>query len=273
MKKIKNGIFLFFFIICLCSNSFSQIFPDAVGEAKNAFWLATGFKQDILKTNVPLLTSSTSIGIGRKSNPDNFNLFQKHQSFILKESLSVRLKPKWKMSLGLGYYKTRRYHDEAPFELLETPVQHEFRLSVTPTFQWTKNRFSMAANLSQEFRKYFAPKAGSINDDIQFRTRFRLLFSVNLDKEKVHKLVATSEQLFSISKDKNPEQWTDFNYRESRFCFYYSLSPKNWHVTFDLGYMYNLIEGEKRLGVHYLAFDVVVKNLFKAKQLQTKDNS
>src|SRR5690606_40055434 len=83
-------------------------------------------------------------------------------------------------------------------------------------------RLKFTPTIRQEFRKFYAPDFTNTDENFQLRSRFRLQLAINLDVDKHHKLTFNSEQLFSISKETT--QWSDFNYRESRFSLYYSYS-------------------------------------------------
>jgi hypothetical protein len=63
--------------------------------------------------------------------------------------------------------------------------------------------------------------------------------------------------------------WTTFGYKETRFCFYYSIDPKNSSFIYSIGYMNDLIGQLHAKSVSYLAMDVIWENPFKAFKHET----
>lgn len=74
--------------------------------------------------------------------------------------------------------------------------------------------------------------------------------------------MGSAEALFAMADDKT-EGWDDPEYKEARFCLYYSYSPHNMPVTFDIGYMNDLIgNGHDTEDASYIAMDIIIKDPF-----------
>ena len=74
--------------------------------------------------------------------------------------------------------------------------------------------------------------------------------------------MGSAEALFSITNDSS-KGWGKPDYKESRFCLYYCYSPDDFPVTFDIGYMNDLIGyGSHITDASYLAVDIIIKNPF-----------
>lgn len=96
-------------------------------------------------------------------------------------------------------------------------------------------------------------------------TRIRLQCAITLDENKVHRLSASAEALFSTTQSTTPFiHWSTFSYKETRICFYYSVQPKNSSLIYSIGYMNNLIGQTNITSVSYIAMDVIWENPFKA---------
>jgi hypothetical protein len=165
-----------------------------------------------------------------------------------------------------SYRKQDEYFKIAPFQHENPNFKQEYRFYSRFSYTYKTSRFKFVPTLRQEFRKYYSPTFSNLSEDFQFRTRLRLQLTVNLDKNKIHKISLSSEQLFSISKNHIPNSWTDFNYRESRFTLYYSFSPQKSPLIYSLGYMNNLVGIKQNYLVNYFAFDIIWENPFKLKQ-------
>lgn len=111
--------------------------------------------------------------------------------------------------------------------------------------------------MRQEVRKFFLPKSLTGYTNLALRSRFRLQASFSLDEDQSKKIIVSSEQLFSTENPINSNDWVDFNYHESRFLLYYSTKSKSSPVTFDIGYMNNLVGGAHPYDASYIAIDIV----------------
>ncbi len=241
---------------------FGQISSPGLGKAHTADWFALGVRQKLDTLADGGWQSMTYVGFGEKSNPDNYNPFYKPAIFVLNQEFYHQFHKAWQYSFAVSYRRQDEYFDRPPYEH-ETPgIKQEFRTYGRFSYIFKASRIKLIPTFRQEFRKFWAPDFKNIAEDFQFRSRFRLQLTVNLNENKTRKLVASSEQLFSISKEAMPDTWTDFNYRESRFSLYYSILPEALPVVVSIGYMNNLVSGETTYDAHYLAFDIIIENPF-----------
>jgi hypothetical protein len=260
MKKYLFSIVLFWF---LGGSAYSQISPPGLGKAHTADWFALGIRQKLDTLGGRGWQSMTYVGMGRKSNPNNNDPFYKPAIWVLNQEFYNQFHPNWQYSMALSYRRQDEYEDRPPYEHDTPEIRQEFRVYGRLYYQFSTPRVKIVPILRQEFRKYYAPDFTAIDENYQLRTRVRLQVTLNLDRNKRHKIVGSSEQLFSISKATDAsEPWSEFDYRESRFSLYYSYSQKKLPLTYSLGYMNNLVGQTHPYQVHYLAFDIVLENPF-----------
>lgn len=248
--------------------TFGQISPPGLGAGNTASWLAFGVRQEL--DTLKEWQSMTYVGLGRKSNPDNYDPMFKSAILVLNQEFYHQFHKK-QYSFALSYRRQDEYLDNKPYEHDNPNLKQEFRVYGRLSYIFKTERLKFVPTFRQEIRKFFAPNFSDISENFQFRSRLRLQLTVNIDKLKRHRLIFGSEQLFSISKKNVPNSWTDFNYRESRFTLYYSFSPQSSPLIFSVGYMNNLVGNKQTYDVNYLAFDIVWENPFKLKQ-RKKDN-
>lgn len=248
--------------VIACQFASSQIIPPGLGKTNAASWLAFGIQQDLDTIKGKGWESTTYIGLGRMSSPDNDNPIEKPAIFIFNQEFKNRFQKNWEYSLAFSYRRQDEYASVAPYEHESPSIKQEFRfygrfsyiaktgiLEITPTFR-------------QEVQKYFNPDFSPYSESLKLRSRFRLKLSFQITPDKTHRIILYSEQLFSTSLMKDPEYWTKFGYKDSRFAAYYSFSPKKIPWTFNLGYMNNLMGNKKPASAHYIGLDLILKNPF-----------
>ncbi len=263
-KRFMRHLFWIVYLLpslLLYHESKAQISPPGMGKAHTAEWVALGLRQKLNSTGT--WQSMSYVGVGRKSNPDNYNPVLKPAIVVFNQEFFHQFHSKWQYSLALSYRRQDEYSNKPPFEHSLPGIKQEFRGYGRVSRTFKKNRFSFIPTYRQEFRKFYAPDFANSSENYQFRSRFRLQMAIQLDPRKIHRLIAGSEQLFSISKKNTPNVWSHFAYQESRFSLYYALAPEASPFVFSLGYMYNPVAHSSPHSVQYLAFDVVVQNPFR----------
>ena len=257
----KIGLTAILFMIAF-SCSYAQFSPPGLGKGNNASWFAFGIKQALDTVNKK--ESTTYIGIGQKSTPDDNDPFNKMGILVLNQEFSNRYAKHWQYSYALSYRRQNEYESTAPYAAADPSIKQEFRIYGRYTYLTGNNKLKWKTTFRQEYRKFFNPDFTKSDEDYQFRTRLKTQLNLDLGREKIHHLIGSAEILFSTSKKFKPtSEWTNFEYKDSRFGLYYQLTPREIPFTFDFGYGYNLIgKGSKRSGVNYLAIDVVWNNPF-----------
>lgn len=271
MNRAESLFIIILGLVLFANKSISQISPPGLGKTNIGSWVAVGIRQELDTIEGKGWQSMSYVGLGRKSNPDNYNPFHKAGIFIANQEFYHQFHKTWQYSLALSYRRQDQYLDNPPYEYDKPNLQQEFRVYARLSYLFRTSRIKIVPTVRQEFRKYFTPDFKNASDNFQFRSRFRIQLSANLDRKKKHRLVLSSEQLFSVGMKSKNNQWTDFNYRESRFSFYYSYSPKTSPFIFNIGYMNNLVGNKKVYTAHYLAFDIILENPFKLQQ-RNKDS-
>lgn len=237
----------------------AQISPPGLGNTKIAGWAAIGLRQSLDSAAHKQLV--TYFGVGRKSNPDNYDPYQKAAILVLNAEFYHQFHPRWQYSAALSYRRQNQYAGTAPFLELNPGIQQEFRLYGRFSNIIKTKRLKWVNTFRQEFRKYYTPDFQEPDEILQFRSRLRSQLTINLDRAQVHRLVGSAEALFSISKENQTQHpWTAWGYRESRLCLYYSFAPLKSSFVFNLGYMDNVLGTSSLKHVHYLALDVIWEN-------------
>lgn len=256
----RRFLFILMGLSLITSPSFSQVVPPGMGEANAASWLAFGVQQDLDTLSNTGWSSTTYLGLGRVSDPDNNNPFHKPGIFILNQEFKNKFTENWSYSVALSYQRHREYAEISPYEALDPSIKQEFRLYGRLSYSFHLPFMTITPTYRQEFQKYFTPDFENPAKVFRIRARFRLKFAFPLTADKTQRLLLFSEQLFSSSKMNKSKKWTDFKYDDSRFAIYYSIAPPENSFIFNIGYMNNLIGTKPATSTHFLAIDVIWKN-------------
>ena len=262
-EKTIVGVLLFFL---MGSSVRAQISPPGLGEANTAFWTAFGIKRQL--DSLGKKQSLSYIALGRKSSPDNDNLFSKQAIFVLNHEVYHSFTSHQQYSYAISYRRQPVYEDATPYE--KEGLEQEIRLYGRYAYTFTLGKkWKLKNTIRQEFRKFFDPDFRPVEENFQLRTRLKTQLTYNLSSKNNQKLAVSAEGLFSISYLHEPEpQWTAFGYRELRLGVYYMVNIPNSPFTVDIGYVNDLIRNSHSItkgGVHYLAADLVWNLPYKKK--------
>ncbi|MCO5260645.1 MAG: DUF2490 domain-containing protein [Crocinitomicaceae bacterium] len=255
-------LILTFLLLTYSTLTIGQIVPPALGDTYTSTWIGIGVKQKLNTENKLGWLSDTYFGVGRISGKGSFNPFQKQGIIILNQEFYHQFHKNWEYSLAASYRNQDLYEKNEPYNHANPRFKHEFRFYTRFSYKLKFKRYEFVPTLRQEFIKYNNPDLSNYKENIRYRLRFRLKFSVTLDEQKLHKLTVYSEQLFYTAWMSNGTT-KKFNYSDSRFSFYYSYSPAKAPIIIDIGYMNNLMGSKKAKSGHYLAIDVIWLNPFK----------
>lgn len=250
---------LFTLIFCLAFSlkTFAQLTPPGLGETNSAFWSAVGVSQKLNEKN----TSKTYFGTGFISGTDERNPFNAPSIMVLNQEFFHKLNSKWQYSYALSYRRQHEYDEEFD-RLEETGIKQEFRVYGRMGYTAHIGSSKWATTLRQEVRKFYTADFANVPDALQLRTRLKTQLTVPLDNEVHNSIIGSAEVLFAMAQDTH-EGWNQPDYKESRFCLYYSYSPKDYPVILDVGYMNDLIGyGSDTADVSYLAMDIIIKDPF-----------
>lgn len=255
IKKFFTGLFLLG-----CTGGFiqAQISPPGLGDANTAFWSAFGVKRQL--DSLGKKQSLSYIALGRKSSPDNDNLFSKQAIMVLNHEVYHSFAPHQQYSYALSYRRQPKYESDSPYE--KEGTEQEFRIygRYAYTFNFGK-RWKLKNTVRQEFRKFFDADFNKAEENFQLRTRIKSQLTYSLSSKNNQKLALSAEGLFSASYLNDQDHgWTPFGYREMRIAAYYMFSIPHSPFTVDIGYMDDLIRDSRSIkkgGVHYLAADLI----------------
>lgn len=253
MKELKYIVFL----LVLSLNVNAQLSPPGLGKADVVQWSALGIRQDINDK----WQSMTYTGWGSKSVDGKYNPLSKNAIWVLNQEFYKKINKNWKYSFALSYRRQNEY-DTNDFGEEIKEVTQEFRVYGRINYELKLDKWKISPTLRQDIRRFYTKDFKNSEEDWQFRSRFKLQVTYNLDEDERHKLIGGAESLFATAHDSKNDEWSDFKYKESRFTFYYSYSPENIPAQFNIGYMNNLIGDSHPYGVNYVAFDIILTNLF-----------
>ncbi|GGH66795.1 hypothetical protein GCM10011379_21350 [Filimonas zeae] len=248
-------------VAALCRESKAQISPPGLGIAHMADWFALGIRQKLKRRKG--WQSMSYIGMGRKSNPDNYNPALKPAILVLNHEFTHAVNTHYQYAFALSYRRQDEYLDRAPYKHQRPGTQQEIRAYGRLYYFLPLRRIKLAAVLRQELRKFYTPAFHNPEESLQLRSRLRLQMTVPLNKQKTHRLITGAEALFATSQLTGHAGFTPFAYEESRFTCYYSWTLKKLPFTLDVGYMSNLLGKTASHVVHYLAFDIIWENPFR----------
>lgn len=242
----------------------AQITPPGLGRAQSASWLALGIRQEL--DTAKSWQSMTYLGLGTKSHPDRKDPFEREGIFIANQEFYHQLNRFGQYSFAISYRRQPEFSNQAPFALEDPPLHHEFRtyFRLIRFFYVSRNRIGLT--IRQDVRRFYGPGLSPFPEDWQLRTRFRVQSTFQLDGKNRRRLILGAEALFPTSHDRESREWSRWQYRESRFSAFFSLSPPNSPIILNLGYMLNLVGRESPFGVHFLAFDVILENPFQLRK-------
>jgi hypothetical protein len=236
----------------------AQVTPPGLGKLNTANWFAVGLKQDL--NHAGALTSTTFFGMGRTSNPDNLNPFERPAIYVVNQEIAYRFATHWQYAGAVSYRSQTLYESYVPYEVASPARKQELRVYGKYSYLTTYKQVNLEATVRPEWRMFYNPDLTRYKQPTQFRSRVKLKAVVNLDHSNRHRVIAGAEALFAASTYK---QLDKLAYTESRFSIYYSITLPGQKITLDVGYMNNLIGKHVSKDVHYLAIDVILKNIFK----------
>lgn len=249
---------LFFIGIIYYSTCLAQISPPGLGEVNIAQWSAIGLKEKLNQKKT--ITSTTFFGLARISNPDNYNPFEKSSIYVVNQEVAHRFKKHWKYAGALSYRWQNRYLFNNSYQLDFPNARQEIRIYSRISYLAKFPKIDFSLTYRPEFRFFYNSDFTPYLETNQFRSRFRGKMVLQLNSIETQKIIVSTEILFSTSKAPN---WNRFEYKESRFCLYYSIAPSNRKIILNIGYMNNLLEKHFVKDAHYLAIDIMFNNPFK----------
>lgn len=259
MRTLNHYLLLTILILFTLTGQ-AQLSPPGLGTTKTAFWSAIGVSQKLDAKN----SSMTYIGLGRISDPEgDSNPIKKQSILVLNQEFYHKFARKWQYSYALSYRRQDKYESEAPYELKSPAIQQEFRLYGRLTYTTKFGTVKWKNTVRQEARKFFTPDFEEVHNGIQLRTRFKTQANVPLDNDSGNSLIGSAEALFAVNDDSHTG-WDTFGYKESRFCLYYQHAMHSAPITFDIGYMNDLMggHGQHLKDANYLAVDIIFENIF-----------
>lgn len=263
-NRLNLGVSLGVIMLFLWSVASAQITPPGMGDGCTNSWFAMGLNQRLSSRNK--WVSKTNIGVGRCSEIDRRNPFQHQGMFIFSQAFGTTFKNNWEYGFGVSYRRKNKYKMSPSFSPADPAVVQEFRGQGEISYAITRSRLKLTPSLKQEVRKFYTPAFHTATKQVELRTRFRLKFALYIDKKKVHSLTVISEQLFPSSQLSDTKKWDNFGYSESRFSLFYSCSPSQLPLSFDIGYTNQLLGFHNAHSNHYFTIDVRLSNLFSMKK-------
>ncbi len=232
----------------------AQITPPGLGEVNSSGWFAVGVKEYLNAEKH--LTSTTFIGIGSTNSPGSDNPFGRGTIYVFNQEIEHRFAKHWKYSGALSYRWQNQFNEEPPYD-----ARQEVRVYGRYSYLHPGEFISFSFTFRPELRLFYTPGFEPYKKKAQFRGRLSGKMTINLNPDKTQKLITAAEVLYAADKK---EHWDTWEYGESRFSVYYSLNLPKQDVTLNFGYMNNLLGNDFSQDAHYVAFDIIFKNLFRS---------
>lgn len=238
-------------------NAYAQLSPPGLGKAKTAFWSAFGVKRKL--DSLGTKASMTYIGLGRKSDPDNRNLFENQAIIVFNHEQYHHFEPNQQYSYAISYRRQNSYDDHPPYR--SEGMEQEFR--VYGRYAYTlqpADRWKWKNTVRQEFRKFYTTDFSKTDENFQLRTRVKTQLVYHFPTQNKQTVTLSAEGLFAISNYNDASKdWSKYDYKETRLGLYYGFQLPETPVSMDVGYGNNWIKGNRttQSGVHYLAVDLI----------------
>ncbi|MNK08380.1 hypothetical protein D3C87_263150 [compost metagenome] len=253
---MRTFLFTLYFSFIFSVAAIAQLSSPGLGKTNTAFWSAVGVKQKLDDKN----SSTTYFGMGRISGTGS-NPFSMPSIYVINQEFYHKLNPNWTYTAALSYRRQHEY-DEGFDKEESAAINQEFRVYGRLQYAANLGDSKWTTTLRQEVRKFYTDDFAQVSDGLQLRTRLKTQLFVPLDNDSENSLIGSAEALFALANDSDAG-WSNLAYKESRFCLYYSYAPDNLPVTFDVGYMNDLIgHGHNITDVSYLAMDIIIENPF-----------
>ncbi|SFW36256.1 Protein of unknown function [Sinomicrobium oceani] len=250
--SVRAGFYIILFIFFSITAK-AQIAPPGLGDVNSSAWFAVGVKEDLFAEKN--ITSTTFVGIGTTNSPEDHNPLDRGTIYVINQEVEHQFARHWKYSGALSYRWQNQFDEADPYD-----GRQEIRLYGRYSYLHPAEFVSFSFTFRPELRLFYDTAFDPYKKSAQFRTRFSGKMSVNLSADKAHKLVTMAEVLLSSDKKEN---WGVWEYGESRFSVYYSLHLPKYKATLNFGYMNNLLGKDFYRDAHYVAFDIVLHNIFR----------
>ena len=235
----------------------AQLTPPGLGKVNASEWVAVGLKQPL--NDGESVISTTYVGVGRISGPDNYNPFDRASIYVINEEISHRFRKHWQYSGALSYRWQNIYPTE-PDVSEEPSGRQEVRVYGRYSYATSFHRVGFSATYRPELRLFYNPDFSAYHDRVQFRSRLSGTVTFNLNSSETRRIITRAELLFSTTKQ---QHWSAWGYKESRFYVFYSIALPGQKVVVDIGYMNDLLEFPATKDAHYLSFDIIFKDLLR----------
>lgn len=238
-------------------NVYAQLSPPGLGKTKTAFWSAFDVRRKL--DSLGTKESMTYFGLGRKSDPDHYNLVENQAIIVLNHEQYHNFAPNQQYSYAVSYRRQNNYDDHKPYS--SEGIEQEFR--VYGRYAYTlplADRWKWKNTVRQEFRKFYAADFSKTDENFQLRTRVKTQWVYHLPTQNKQTLTLSAEGLFAISNSNEADKgWSKYTYKETRLGLYYGFQLPKTPISMDIGYVNNLIKDYKaaQSGVHYLAVDLI----------------
>lgn len=257
MLRVVRSLAMALLLTLLGSNCHAQITAPGMGNVNMAAWWAVGLKQRLNTEGT--VVSTTYLGMGRTSRPDDYDPVERPMIYVVNEEIAHRFHRHWQYSVALSYRWQERYLKVAPYEHDLPAARQELRLYGRFAYLTSAGRWNFSTTVRPELRWFLDPDFSQSEQRMQFRARTAGKVTYKVNSSGTQRIIGSVELLFATELH---ERWEPWNYTETRFNLYYSINIPKPDVTFNIGYMNNLVGSHSPHDAHYLSFDVVFRDVF-----------
>lgn len=251
-----------FLLFALCigithNTCLAQFSPPGLGKVNTAEWFAIGLKQNLNAKK--MVNSATFFGLGRSSTPYDYNPWDRAAIYVVNQEIKHRFAKNWVYAGALSYRWQNQYTAKDPYVLDSPGGRQEVRTYGKISYLLDFEKIDLSITYRPELRLFFNPDFSPHEETTQLRSRLKAKLSFILNSAKTQKIIASMEHLVSSTKT---DDWSQWRYKETRFCMYFSVALPKQKVVLNIGYMNDMVGSPITNDGHYFAFDITIKNPF-----------
>lgn len=258
--RTPDRLICFFFLLTGGeSPCISQLTPPGFDHTRLVSWEAVGLSQDLDSLDDKQVRVYT--GLGRESQPDDLNLYEKPGIWVLEGQYREKITPRLAVTTGLSYRLQHRYSGTIPYQHELPGRVNEIRFYGILTVSENWKHLSVGITMKQEARTFVVPAPYHPNPAFQLRTRLKTKLQVPVWKHRDHRVIFSQEVLFPVSFQNG--NWEHLHYSDLRLSLYYSVTLKKLPLLVEVGYMNELRGLKNKEDISFFAMDLVWINPFK----------
>jgi hypothetical protein len=256
---LRSAILLI--ILGLGRLAFAQISPPGLEDTHVVLWGALAVNQQIARK----WSVMAYVGGSRESNPDNLSVLRRQAIVVINQETQYQFNDRWQLSFGTSLRSQNRYREDTPFLSDDPDLRNEIRYYLRLFYRNHIGKTAFTYSFRPEYRQYYDPD-WNVWSSTPLELRFRLKAQANipLNASKSNQFIIANELLSTTDhRNANGElYWSTYKMSEDRVTTYLRHTFKRPSLFLDVGYMSQIIVGDKPEYIGHLAFDLILQNPF-----------